>query len=59
MLCSLTDCCIRKRKRFYETLQTAHDESPSYDIKIILGYLNAQKGNEEYYSPAEGKTEPQ
>jgi hypothetical protein len=49
---------IRKRKRFYETLETGQDESPSYDIKII-GYLNAQKGNEEYYSPVKGKTEPQ
>jgi hypothetical protein len=47
---------MRKRKRrFYETLARAHDESPSYDIKIVLGDLNAQIGNEEYYSPVIGK----
>jgi hypothetical protein len=29
----------RKVKNIYETLERAYDESPSYDIKIILGDL--------------------
>ena len=31
-----------------------HDESPSYDAKIIMGDMNAQAGKEEIYHPTIG-----
>jgi hypothetical protein len=36
---------IDKKEEFFETLETAHNESPFYDIKIILDDLMPKQVN--------------
>jgi hypothetical protein len=43
---------IEEKEQFYETLERVYDESPSYDINIVLSDLIAEIGKEECYSPA-------
>jgi len=43
-----------ENESFYDLLQKTYDESPSYDAKIIIGYMNAQVGKEEIYCPTIG-----
>jgi hypothetical protein len=36
----------REKDQFYERLQRMHKQCPSYNIKIILGEMNAKVGKE-------------
>ena len=40
---------------FYDLLEKTYEESPSHDVKIVTGDLNAQVGREEPYQPTIGK----
>jgi hypothetical protein len=44
-----------EKESFYDGLQKTYEESPSYDVKIVIGYINAQIGKEEVYCPTVGK----
>ncbi|CAG9104406.1 unnamed protein product [Plutella xylostella] len=39
---------------FYEDLETAFDQIPDYDTKIVIGDFNAKVGREEAYQPTIG-----
>jgi hypothetical protein len=43
------------KDEFYDLLEKTYEESPSHDVKIIIGDLNAQVGREEPYQPTIGK----
>ena len=43
------------KEEFYEKLSKAYDDCPSYDVKIILGDMNAKVGREEIFRPTIGK----
>jgi hypothetical protein len=45
----------RKRKASTKLLQKTYEECPSYDVKILIGDMNAQIGKEEVYCPIIGK----
>jgi len=40
---------------FYDLLENTHEECPSYDLKIVVGDMNAEIGKEEVYCPTTGK----
>ena len=44
-----------EKDSFYDPLQKTYEQSPSYDVKIVIGDMNAQVGKEEIYCPAIGK----
>ena len=44
-----------EKESFYDLLQKTYEESPSYDVKIVIGDMNAQVGKEEMYHPTIGK----
>ena len=44
-----------EKEAFYEKLSRAYDNCPRYDIKIILGDMNAKVGREEIFKPTIGK----
>lgn len=39
---------------FYDLMEKAYDSCPSYDVKMIMGDLNAKVGREEWLKPAVG-----
>lgn len=56
---SLTDVVeVKGKEDFHEISDRGNDESPSYDIKIVLGDLNTQICKEECYCPAIRKNSP-
>jgi exonuclease III len=40
---------------FYDELRNLYDTCPKYDVKLIIGDLNAKIGKEPIYYPATGK----
>ena len=44
-----------EKESFCDLLQKTYEESPSYDVKIIIGDMNAQVGKEEVCCPTIGK----
>jgi len=44
-----------EKESFCDLLQKTHEECPSYDVKIVVGDMNAQIGKEEVYCPTIGK----
>ena len=44
-----------EKESFYDLLLKTYEESPSYDVKIVIGDMNAQVGKEEMYHPTIGK----
>ena len=42
-------------KKSVSNSQKTHEESPLYDVKIVIGDMNAQVGKEEMYCPTIGK----
>ena len=44
-----------EKESFYDLLQKTYEECPSYDVKIVVGDMNAQEGKEEVYCPTIGK----
>jgi hypothetical protein len=44
-----------EKDSFYDLLQKTYEQSPSYDVKIVRGDMNAQVGKEEMYCPTTGK----
>ena len=44
-----------EKESFYDLLQKTYEKSPSYDVKIIIGDMNAQEGKEDIYCPTTGK----
>jgi len=36
-----------EKDSFYDLLHKTHEQSPSYDVKIVLGHMNAQVRKEE------------
>lgn len=43
------------KEQFYDLLERVYDQSPAHDIKIIMGDVNAQIGQEGAYMPTIGK----
>ena len=41
-----------EKEAFYEKLSRVYDNCPKYDIKIVLGDMNAKVGREEIYRPS-------
>jgi len=44
-----------EKESFYDLLQKTYEDSPSYDVKIVIVDMNAQVGKEEVYCPTIGK----
>ena len=44
-----------EKEAFYEKLSRVYDNYPRYDIKIILGDMNAKVDGQEIYRPTIGK----
>ena len=44
-----------EKESFYDLLQKIYEKSPSFDVKIVIGDMNAQVGKEEMYYPTIGK----
>ena len=44
-----------EKDSFYDLLQKTYEQSPSYDVKIVIGDMNSQVGKEEMYCPTIGK----
>ena len=40
---------------FYELLSKTYNDCPTYDIKVVLGDMNAEVGKEECFRPTIGK----
>ena len=38
-----------EKESFYDLLQKTYEECTSYDVKIVIGDMNAQVGKEEVY----------
>jgi endonuclease/exonuclease/phosphatase family metal-dependent hydrolase len=44
-----------EKESYHALLQKTYEDSPSYDVKIVIGDMNAQVGKEEIYCPTIGK----
>ena len=44
-----------EKDSFYDLLHKTYEQSPSYDVKIVIGDINLQVGKEEMYCPTIGK----
>jgi len=44
-----------EKESFYDLLQKTNEECPSYDVKIVIGDMNAQIWKEKVYCPTIGK----
>lgn len=44
-----------EKDTFYELMRKAYDDCPRYDIKMVLGDMNAKVGREEAFRPTIGK----
>jgi len=45
----------QEKESVYDLLQNTYEECPSYDVKIVVGDMNAQTGKEEVHCPTTGK----
>ena len=44
-----------EKDSFYDLLQKTYEQSPSHDVKTVIGDMNAQVGKEEMYCTTIGK----
>ena len=49
------DALDEEKDAFYEKLSKAYNDCPRFDIKIVLGDMNAKVGREEVFRPTIGK----
>jgi hypothetical protein len=52
---ALTEVSAEEEKGSVYDLQNTYEQSPSYNVKSVIGDLNAQAGKEEMYCPTIGK----
>ena len=50
-----TEVSTEEEKDSFYDLQKTYEQSPSYDVKIVIGDMNAQVGKEIIYCPTIGK----
>ena len=51
-----TEVSTEEEKDSFYDLQKSYEQSPTYDVKIVVGGMNAQVGKEEMYCPTIGKS---